>query len=69
MLVDLSKYVLAMKATGVDQKSSMHVRFSEGEMAYRFVMRVDGTPRWRSALTPANGSNTQSPFVALQTRS
>lgn len=69
LLVDLSKYILAMKASGVDQKSSMHVRFAEGELAYRFVMRVDGQPRWRSALTPKNGSNTQSPFVSLDTRS
>jgi len=67
MLVDLSQYMTIDKG-GVKGDSSMHVRFLYDEMAYRFITRIDGQPLWKSALTPFKGSNTQSPFVALQTR-
>jgi hypothetical protein len=32
------------------------------------VMKVDGQPLWASPLTPAQGNNTVSPFITLQTR-
>jgi HK97 family phage major capsid protein len=66
--VDLGAYMLATKG-GVQQASSMHVAFTTDEMAYRATYRVDGQPVWRSAVTPANGTNTQSPYVVLATRS
>lgn len=67
VLVDLSQYQLIRKG-GLQAASSMHVKFVEDEMCFRFTMRVNGQPKWKTALTPANGSNTVSPFVALATR-
>lgn len=68
VLADLSTYVMIDKG-GVRQDSSMHVRFLNDEMTFRMTYRCDGQPWWNSALTPKNGSNTQSPFIALSTRS
>ena len=49
--------------------SSMHVAFLTGEMAFRFMMRCDGQPWWKTPLTPyASGQPTQSPQIILQTR-
>lgn len=67
MLVDLSQY-LAIDKGGVQSASSMHVAFLTDQMCYRWTYRADGKAGWRTALTPANGSATQSPFVALATR-
>jgi HK97 family phage major capsid protein len=66
-LVDLSKYRVIRKG-GVEQASSMHVYFAQGEQAFRAFYRVDGQAVPRAALTPFKGSNTLSPFVVLATR-
>ena len=49
--------------------SSLHVRFISNEVGFRFYTRGDGAPWWASALTPANGTLTLSPFVTLAERS
>lgn len=67
VLADLSQYFLAVKA-GVEAASSIHVAFLTDESVFRFVYRVDGQPIWNAPLTPAKGSNTLSPFVALAAR-
>lgn len=67
-LVDMSKYRLIRKG-GVQQASSMHVYFAQGEQAFRAFYRVDGQAAPRAALTPFKGANTLSPFVVLATRS
>lgn len=67
-LVDLSQYVVIEKG-GMKADSSIHVRFINNERTFRFIYRVDGQPTWNTALTPAKGTNTLSPFVALATRS
>jgi HK97 family phage major capsid protein len=67
MLVDLSQYLMIDKG-GVDSASSMHVRFINDEMTFRFIFRVDGQPAWNVPITPANGTATQSPFISLATR-
>ena len=67
VLADLKKYRLIRKG-GVEQASSMHVYFAQGEQAFRAFYRVDGQPVPRAAVTPFKGSNTQSPFVVLATR-
>lgn len=67
LLVDLSQYRLIDKG-GVQKAASMHVSFTTDEMVYRFVYRVDGRPIWTTALTPAQGSNTLSPYVTLAAR-
>ncbi len=66
-LVDLSQYRLIRKA-GVEQAESIHVAFSTFERAFRASYRVDGQPMPRAAITPFKGSNTLSPFIALQAR-
>jgi HK97 family phage major capsid protein len=67
LLVDLSQYLLIDKGEPKTD-SSIHVKFTTDEMAFRFVYRVNGAPIWKSALTPHKGSNTLSPFVALAAR-
>jgi HK97 family phage major capsid protein len=67
-LVDLSKYRVIRKG-GVEQASSMHVYFAQGEQAFRAFYRVDGQAAPRAAVTPFMGSNTLSPFVVLASRS
>lgn len=67
ILADLSQYVTISKG-GMQQASSMHVRFVYGEMTYRITWRLDGHLVWSSALTPFKGTNTQSPVVVLQSR-
>lgn len=68
VLADWSQYKLANMGA-VKSASSMHVQFITDQMAYRFTVRYDGQATWEAALTPFKGSNTQSPFVALATRS
>ena len=68
VLADFSEYLLADKG-GVQSASSIHVQFLTDQSVFRFIYRVDGQPAWSAALTPANGTNTLSPFVAVATRS
>lgn len=65
-LVDLSQYVTIEK--GMNFAESMHLYFDSDKTAYRITMRVDGQPWWETYLTLPN-SATQSPFIALATRS
>lgn len=67
VLADLSQYRWIDKG-GTEMASSIHVAFTTGEQAFRFTYRANGAPFWAAALTPKNGSNTLSPFVALATR-
>lgn len=67
ILADPTQYVMIEKG-GIQSASSMHVRFLNDEMVFRFTARNDGEPLWSSALTPSNGTNTQSPFVGIATR-
>jgi HK97 family phage major capsid protein len=66
-LVDLTRYRLIRKG-GPETASSIHVRFTQGEQAFKATYRVDGQPVPRSAITPFKGTNTLSPFVVLATR-
>jgi HK97 family phage major capsid protein len=66
ILTDLAEYLLVDKEPG--QLRSIHVKFLTDEVAYRVVYRVDGQPLWSAAVSPKNGSNTVSPYVALGTR-
>jgi len=68
VLGDFSKYQLIDKGD-VKADSSIHVYFSTGEEAFRFIYRVDGRPMKDSSVTAADGSgNTISPFVTLADR-
>lgn len=66
-VADLSQYVVITK-DGVQSAESMHVRFIYNERTFRWVTRVNGQPKWKTALTPKKGSNTLSPFVGLAAR-
>jgi len=67
LLADLSQYIMIDKG-GIQSASSIHVYFTTDQTAFRFVYRCDGQPWWKSALTPFNGGNTQSPFINLAAR-
>ena len=67
VLADLSQYLTIDKG-GIQQASSIHVQFLTDQTAFRFVYRVDGQPVWNAPLTPAQGTNALSPFVALEAR-
>lgn len=68
ILADMSQ-VLAIEKDQMQADSSIHVRFTTNENTFRFIYRYDAQPTWNSALTPFKGSNTQSPFITLATRS
>ena len=67
ILADMEQYVIADKGD-MQAASSIHVRFINDEMTFRWVYRVDGQPIWHTALTPFKGSVGLSPFIALATR-
>jgi HK97 family phage major capsid protein len=68
ILFDPTQYIVIEKG-GVNQASSVHVRFTNDETVFRFTARLDGAPIWNSPLTPYKGSATQSPYIVLNTRS
>lgn len=68
ILADMSQWVYIDKGNPL-MAASMHVRFLYDEMTYRMIYRTDGQGWWHTPLTPANGSNTVSPFITLATRS
>jgi HK97 family phage major capsid protein len=68
VLADLRHYVTATKGM-IEQMMSIHLRFDYDESVFRFIFRIDGQPWWSAPLTPYKGSNTQSCFVTLATRS
>jgi len=67
MLVDMTQYQ-GIEKGGIQTASSIHVRFTQDEQVFRFIYRVGGEPTWNSPLTPFKGTQTQSPFVALEAR-
>ncbi len=68
VLINLKRYRLIRKG-GVEQASSIHVRFTQGEQTFRAFYRCDGAIMTRSAITPFKGTaNTLSPVVVLATR-
>ncbi|MCK7513854.1 MAG: phage major capsid protein [Desulfobacterales bacterium] len=67
LFVDLSQYAIITKG-GIKSDQSIHVRFLYDENCFKWTVRNNGQPIWKSALTPYKGSATVSPFVALATR-
>lgn len=60
--------VLRKRGAGIETATSIHLWFDTGHTAFRATFRIDGQPWVRQAVTPANGSNSLSPFVALAAR-
>ena len=69
ILADMSAYLTALKS-GANPKVdvSIHLWFDYDMTAYRFVLRMTGQPWWDAPIDPLYGSNTLSPFVALEER-
>jgi len=68
ILADMSQYLLA-KRSEVRADSSIHVAFLTGELALRFMVRLDGQCWWNKPLTPkATTAPTLSPIVTLAAR-
>ena len=67
ILGNWSQYLMGM-LQGAQSAESVHVRFDSHERAFKFWMRNDGQPWWRTALTPKNAGPTLSPFVSLAVR-
>jgi HK97 family phage major capsid protein len=68
LFADLSQYLIIEKG-GINAARSVEVRFLYDEQTFKWTMRNNGMPIWKSALTPYKGTATVSPFVALVTRS
>ena len=60
--------LLSISKGGVMQAVSMHVQFLTDQLAVRFIMRLNAGPWETAPVTPYKGSNTQSSFIALETR-
>jgi HK97 family phage major capsid protein len=67
VLANFGEYALIEKG-GIQADESIHVEFLTDQKAFRWIVRNNGQPSWKSAVIPANGSNSQSPFIALATR-
>ena len=65
--VDLSYYLIGDRQQ-MSADSSTEYKFGNDQTAFRIIQRVDGRPWLKSAITPANGGPTLSPFVELVTR-
>ncbi len=69
ILADFSQYITCTKqGREMDTATSIHLKFLEDEVAFRFVVRADGQPWWASSITPKHGSSTVSPFITLNER-
>ncbi len=67
LLVDPKQYAIGMRV-GVSLLISPHVYFTTDELAFRLRTRVEGKSLWDKVLTPAEATETLSPFVQLATR-
>lgn len=65
--VDLSYYGIGDRMS-MSLESSTDYKFQSDQTAYRLILRVDGRPLVNSAITPANGGDTISPFVNIAQR-
>lgn len=67
-LMDFKYYRSITKAGGIQTATSIHLYFDADATAFRATFRMDGASKLKAAITPAKGSNTLSPFVALGAR-
>ena len=67
ILADFGQYLTVDKGD-MQTAVSAHVRFLDDQQTFRWILRVDGMPQWKTSLTPAQGTNKLSPFVVTDTR-
>jgi len=65
--VDWGQYLVGDRAE-MRVQASEHYKFGNDVVAYRVIERADGRPWMKSAVTPANGGPTLSPYVTLAAR-
>jgi len=65
--LDLSQYRWIDKG-GMNAQTSLHVRFLQDEMAFKFTYRCGGKPIWSNKISAYKGTTERSPFVTLGTR-
>lgn len=66
---DLRSYAIGRKLNApIRIEVSEHARFENDQIVYRALTRIDGQPLMANAITPANGGDTLSAFVALEER-
>ncbi len=66
-LLNLREYVV-IEQGGVAFDSSMHVRFIQHEMTFRWALANNGRPIWKQSQTPAKGTKEKGPLIVLQAR-
>jgi HK97 family phage major capsid protein len=59
---------LSISKGGITEDTSVHVEWLRDQVAYKFTVRVDGRACDDAAITPYQGSNTQSSFITLAER-
>lgn len=67
-LVDFSQYLALMKSSGMKQDVSIHLWFDYSVTAFRFSLRIGGTPWWSSPIVRAKSALPLSFAVALAAR-
>ena len=67
MFLNLDQYCIIEKG-GMEATESIHVRFIYDESCFKFLVRNNGAPLWKSTLTPFKGAQNLSPFVVLEAR-
>jgi HK97 family phage major capsid protein len=65
-VIDPTQYIII--DGGAKSLMSLHARFDNDEVVFRFTWRVDGLPAYSSPITPYSGSSTRSPFVCVAAR-
>lgn len=68
IFANMKRYAMQTRGT-VESGMSIHLKFDINQTAFRFIFEADGQPWNATSITPKNGSNKQSPFVTLQSRS
>jgi HK97 family phage major capsid protein len=66
VLIDPSQYIVV--DAGMNTALSVHARFDNDEVVFRFTWRIDGKGAYSTQITPYNGSQTRSPFIVLAAR-
>ena len=67
LFANMSAYAIVKKGD-ITEQESMHVRFLQGEMAFRCIQRIGGQPIPNDVWTPAKGTQKQAAFVTLAVR-
>lgn len=68
IFTDLKQYRTIQKVGGPRAQVSMHLWFDYDMAAFKVVWRLGGQSWWTAPITPANGTNSRSCIVTLQTR-